>query len=123
VRPAFCKLWVDFYDGDFILHGKRRYREHYEEIRRLAPRENLLEYNISQGWRPLCDFLGDPVPLMEFPRGIEIGVFQRNIARMFGFVEKFYALRLATVFCYAMVGYLALKWAKRCLLKWSFWSI
>jgi len=33
----------------------------------IAP-ERLLVYQVSDGWQPLCDFLGVPVPRTEFPR-------------------------------------------------------
>ena len=31
------------------------------------PKENLLEYSIKQGWKPLCDFLGQEIPNVSFP--------------------------------------------------------
>lgn len=36
-------------------------------IRGLVPKERLLEWYIDDGWEPLCNFLGKPVPSMEFP--------------------------------------------------------
>ena len=30
--------------------------------------ERLLVYRVSDGWKPLCEFLGVPVPAMDFPR-------------------------------------------------------
>jgi len=38
-----------------------------EIIRSIAP-ERLLVYQISDGWGPLCKFLGVPVPKSDFPR-------------------------------------------------------
>ena len=32
------------------------------------PRERLLEYQVQEGWEPLCRFLGKEVPKEEFPR-------------------------------------------------------
>ena len=33
------------------------------------PKENLLEYRMGEGWKPLCDFLNVPVPEgKKFPR-------------------------------------------------------
>ena len=34
------------------------YREHYRRIREAAPKDRLLEYQLGEGWSPLCDFLG-----------------------------------------------------------------
>jgi len=34
-----------------------------------VPKENLLEYKMGEGWKPLCDFLEVPVPEgKKFPR-------------------------------------------------------
>lgn len=43
------------------------YRDYYEEIRRVAPKENLLEYKLGSGWAPLCEFLGKEIPDVPFP--------------------------------------------------------
>lgn len=47
--------------------SKQKYREHYAMVRRLTPPERLLEYKITDGWEPLCKFLGKPVPDVPFP--------------------------------------------------------
>jgi len=36
-------------------------------VRRTVPKERLLEFNVKQGWEPLCAFLGKPVPAQPFP--------------------------------------------------------
>lgn len=48
----------------------RRYAEHFDEVRRIASPENLLEFKMEEGWRPLCEFLGlpPPPPGVPFPR-------------------------------------------------------
>uniref|UniRef100_A0A7S3Q327 Sulfotransferase domain-containing protein n=1 Tax=Chaetoceros debilis TaxID=122233 RepID=A0A7S3Q327_9STRA len=33
------------------------YEEHNRRVRELIPVDRLLEYNVKQGWQPLCDFL------------------------------------------------------------------
>jgi hypothetical protein len=38
------------------------------EIVASIPAERLLVFQLSEGWEPLCRFLGVPVPDMEFPR-------------------------------------------------------
>jgi hypothetical protein len=37
-------------------------------VRRTIPRERLLVLDVKQGWEPLCEFLGVPVPSKPFPR-------------------------------------------------------
>ena len=33
-----------------------------------VPAGKLLIFNVKEGWKPLCDFLGVPVPDKPFPR-------------------------------------------------------
>ncbi|KAK5173674.1 uncharacterized protein LTR77_002355 [Saxophila tyrrhenica] len=50
------------------------YHRHNDWVRRIVPRERLLEFNPADGWKPLCKFLGVPVPrdgegmVREYPR-------------------------------------------------------
>lgn len=41
--------------------------EHCNMIRGLVPKERLLEWTVEDGWEPLCEFLGKPVPDEPFP--------------------------------------------------------
>jgi hypothetical protein len=43
------------------------FQRHNEEVRKVIPADRLLVYEISQGWDPLCSFLGVPVPAQPFP--------------------------------------------------------
>ncbi|EGD91831.1 hypothetical protein H112_00432 [Trichophyton rubrum D6] len=43
------------------------YDRYYREIEDLVPPGQLLHYRMGQGWEPLCEFLGKPVPDAEFP--------------------------------------------------------
>merc|ERR1719387_910767 len=38
------------------------YRAHYERVQQVIPPERLLPFNYSDGYRPLCEFLGKEVP-------------------------------------------------------------
>ncbi|PWY94486.1 hypothetical protein BO94DRAFT_609828 [Aspergillus sclerotioniger CBS 115572] len=49
-------------------NGERQaYLDHYARIKELVPEDRLLEFNPAEGWEPLCEFLGRPVPEMPFP--------------------------------------------------------
>ncbi|KAJ7485575.1 P-loop containing nucleoside triphosphate hydrolase protein [Mycena latifolia] len=48
--------------------SKARFVAHYEKIRRIVPKERLLEYEVGEGWDRLCAFLGHEVPDTDFPR-------------------------------------------------------
>ncbi|TFB05265.1 hypothetical protein CCMA1212_003240 [Trichoderma ghanense] len=60
--PMLKKFFDTFFEGDFPNRGKDVYRKHYEHVRNLVPKERLLEYKVTDGWGPLCEFLGDPIP-------------------------------------------------------------
>lgn len=44
------------------------FHRHSREIVDTIAAERLLVYQVSDGWEPLCEFLGVPVPNTEFPR-------------------------------------------------------
>jgi len=40
---------------------------HNEAVRRGVPRERLLEWSVAEGWEPMCELCGIPVPDVPFP--------------------------------------------------------
>jgi len=48
-----------FSDRKFAI---RIFNEHIQNVRLQTPKEDLLIFNVKDGWRPLCDFLGVPIP-------------------------------------------------------------
>ena len=50
------------HDRDHVISV---YEKHNAEVQRVIPAERLLVYEASQGWDPLCEFLGVPVPDIE----------------------------------------------------------
>ncbi|KAL4795334.1 P-loop containing nucleoside triphosphate hydrolase protein [Aspergillus venezuelensis] len=73
--PMLNKFFATFFRGDFPNKGKQVYEDHVAEVRSLVPPERLLEYKISDGWAPLCEFLGEEVPDTAFPRGNDMADF------------------------------------------------
>ena len=53
-----------FNDRDFMVGYFER---HTEEVKAAIPPERLLTYRVGDGWQPLCDFLGLPVPAEPYP--------------------------------------------------------
>ncbi|MEZ5669994.1 MAG: sulfotransferase [Alphaproteobacteria bacterium] len=43
------------------------YNRHIEEVKAAVPADRLLVFSVDQGWAPLCEFLGVPVPDEPFP--------------------------------------------------------
>jgi hypothetical protein len=48
--------------------ARSAYDAYYRDVRAAVPAERKLEYQISDGWEPLCQFLGVDVPDVPFPR-------------------------------------------------------
>ena len=53
------------HERDFMV---RYFAKHSAEVQRTVPAERLLVFRASQGWDPLCAFLGLPEPDTSFPR-------------------------------------------------------
>jgi len=63
--------------------GRKGYLEHNEMVRRLA-KENgreFLEFNVKEGWGPLCQFLGVEEPEEPFPRVNDTKTWQEFVAK------------------------------------------
>jgi hypothetical protein len=44
-----------------------RYLQHVDAVKATVPAERLLVFSVTEGWEPLCRFLGHPVPDIPFP--------------------------------------------------------
>ena len=55
------------------------YIQHYEGIRKSVPIDKLLNFDLSSGWKPLCEFLSRDVPDVDFPRLNESAALKAKI--------------------------------------------
>jgi len=57
-------IWNGNLKGNFEVREKgiEAYKDWIEEVKKTVPSQRLLVYNVEEGWKPLCDFLGVPVP-------------------------------------------------------------
>lgn len=110
-RPAFICVFDDFFEH-FPTNGKRRYREHYASVKGLVPQDRLLEYHVSQGWTPMCDFLGHSEPAVDFPRENCGEATQQMIVNLMISEARKATLRIGLLLvCVFIIGALAsLKW-------------
>ena len=68
-RPMVIALFTGYFgQKPFEESGKKKFTEHYDMVKKLVPKENLLEYKVGEGWSRLCEFLDQPIPKEEFPR-------------------------------------------------------
>jgi len=66
-----------FADKDFAISV---FEKHNEAVKQTVPADQLLVYEIQQGWEPICEFLGVDVPEGDFPHLNDAESFRR----MFG---------------------------------------
>lgn len=65
------KLIVDgVFDGRMFerAYATTLFNAHIAEVQASIPGSRLLTFDVSEGWEPLCAFLGLPVPAISFPR-------------------------------------------------------
>lgn len=62
-------IWNRNHEGTLEDQEKalKHYHQHIELIRAAVPSHRLLVFSVDQGWGPLCEFLGVPVPDVPFP--------------------------------------------------------
>jgi hypothetical protein len=64
---------------DLIANARNAFDRHHRGVRELVPKENLLIYRMGQGWEPICEFLGKPVPNIPFPHANESTAMKKRI--------------------------------------------
>ncbi|MCJ1357942.1 MAG: hypothetical protein MMC33_007938 [Icmadophila ericetorum] len=79
IRKMLCGFFRAQNVDEIRKVAKQRYLEHYETIRRIVPEEKLLNFKLSDGWGPLCAFLGRDIPDMDFPWVNETKALQDTI--------------------------------------------
>lgn len=98
--PTFVLVLKNTYGTDFAANGKAIYHSHHARVRQkmlTAGREaDYLEFNVKEGWEPLCKFLGREVPTdvdgkaKPFPRVNDRGTFAQTLDPYFtALLKKF----------------------------------
>ena len=62
------------------VNTKRVFRQHNQQVQNHIPAERLLVYQVSEGWGPLCEFLGCEVPNTPFPRSNDTATMKKRLA-------------------------------------------
>ncbi|KAL8707953.1 MAG: hypothetical protein Q9220_007096 [cf. Caloplaca sp. 1 TL-2023] len=81
VAMRWARGWIGV-NSEMEMRSKARghYLEHNAFVRKITPPERLLIYKMGSGWEPLCEFLGKPIPEVEFPRVNETAALKEKIA-------------------------------------------
>lgn len=74
MMPGIIKLshqlvWEGTFDNRFDdeSHAIEVFNRHNRQVEEVVPEDELLVYEIKEGWEPLCDFIEVPVPDAPFP--------------------------------------------------------
>ena len=92
---------------------KRRFVEHYELVRRTVPVERLLEFQVREGWGPLCAFLGEEVPEVEFPRMNDKEEFLWVHALMWWIAVGKLTAKIGAIIAVPAIAYVGALWWQR----------
>ena len=72
---------------------RAKYRQHNDRVQAVIPAEKLLVFNVKQGWKPLCEFLGSDVPSTPFPReNVAHSDTKRDLSQFIGETGRYMAL-------------------------------
>ncbi|MHB8728432.1 MAG: sulfotransferase family protein [Sulfuricaulis sp.] len=58
------------------------YNRHIADVKAAVPADRLLVFSVDQGWKPLCDFLGVPVPKSEFPNVNDRSAIKKTVSEI-----------------------------------------
>ncbi|MFB7655120.1 MULTISPECIES: sulfotransferase family protein [unclassified Streptomyces] len=85
-RITNTMVWDGLFGGRFADkdHAVDVYHRHNEEVVRTLGADNVLVYDVRQGWEPLCDFLGVDTPREAFPRTNDTASMRQRVARAAG---------------------------------------
>lgn len=73
-----------FLEGDFENKEKAiaKFNEHEAAVKDFVPADQLLTFDVKDGWAPLCEFLDVEVPETDFPFKNTTANFQQQIGGM-----------------------------------------
>jgi len=78
--PKDSNLGLGLFEA--IEHGEdaavQFYHDHVNQVKSVVPADRLLVWEVKEGWEPLCDFLGLPVPDHPFPRLNDTGSIENG---------------------------------------------
>jgi hypothetical protein len=75
-------IWEDTFGGGLEDRecAIEVFERHNEEVRERVPPDKLLVYEVKEGWRPLCEFLGVEVPENKpFPHLNDTDTFRKMV--------------------------------------------
>lgn len=80
------EIWLKFFEGEFENEQKTigKYDDWIINVKKNVPSNQLLIFNVKEGWKPLCNFLGQKIPNCDYPHSNEYNSFQK---KYIGYIE------------------------------------
>jgi hypothetical protein len=74
-------VWQRIFQGRFAdeAYAKQVFVDHIEAVKAHVPADQLLIFEVKEGWGPLCRFLDCDVPDSEFPNVNDTNEFKRRV--------------------------------------------
>jgi hypothetical protein len=101
-----CDHMAEYWRGQYGDIGPRMHSAHNGRMKELVPKEQLLVYDVKEGWGPLCAFLDVPVPDVPFPRVND----SKEMGRIYLFMQV-YGAAMWMLYASVLIG--AISWLSR----------
>ncbi len=77
-------IWQGVFDGKFEDrdYAIAVFNNHVKAVKSSIPEDRLLIHEAKDGWKPLCEFLGKPIPDESYPRVNEAKDFKKQIGKI-----------------------------------------
>jgi hypothetical protein len=82
LRMATKLIWEQTFEGSIEdrRYAIEAFKRHNEEVKNHVPPERLLLYEVKEGWKPLCEFLGVGIPVEKpFPHLNDMEAFKERV--------------------------------------------
>nr|XP_026694248.1 uncharacterized protein LOC101242769 isoform X1 [Ciona intestinalis] len=99
---------------------KHIYRRHNNYVIQKVPKDRLLLFNLSDGWDPLCEFLGKEIPNKEFPHVNKSASIMRDYMATSPIMQRMIKETVVVVCVLLVVGVVGggRIWRKLCCRGW-----
>ena len=81
MAPLATKYHTLCWGNDFPSKGREYFRKHNDMVRELGKGKRFLEWDVKEGWDPICGYLGLPVPSAPFPRDDDWVSYKREVEK------------------------------------------
>lgn len=88
--PSEMRDWLDMADAVIVKSGfssgldddalMKAFIAHNEAVKATIPADQLLVFEVKEGWEPLCNFLGTAIPDEPFPRSNDRAEFWDRVS-------------------------------------------